>query len=185
MREVFNQMETKNVVLHANNLPSVNLVLVSLKKDNDHLIKLLISQDLVHTQMNMLATLHDYKFMKQSYLDEYEENLKLKTELAKKNDWVEKLVFDELSKRCSRLENHSQLKAKDVSISRLRDHINTLKGKSVSENGPSTNKPDVITPGMFKLDIEPIPSTLKNNWEAHETYLRKIKESTDTLHGIV
>ncbi|GKD31707.1 retrovirus-related pol polyprotein from transposon TNT 1-94 [Tanacetum coccineum] len=129
-----------NVVLHANNLPSVNLVLVSLKKDNDHLIKLLISQDLVHTQMNMLATLHDYKFMKQSYLDEYEENLKLKTELAKKNDW-EFITINNLE---------AQLKAKDVSISRLRDHINTLKGKSVSENGPRVRSSVEASGSKFK-----------------------------------
>nr|GEW10006.1 retrovirus-related Pol polyprotein from transposon TNT 1-94 [Tanacetum cinerariifolium] len=145
--------DVKNIVMHAHNMPSANsncldydhLELESLKKDNDRLIKLLISQDLVHTHMNTLATIHEYKSMQQSYLDEYEENLKLKNELAKKNDW----------------------------------------GKGVSENGPIANQPDVITLRTFKLDIEPISSTLKNNRDVYENYLRKIKKSTDTLRGIV
>ncbi|GJU18285.1 hypothetical protein Tco_1146251 [Tanacetum coccineum] len=49
IREVFNQMETE----------------------------LIISQDLVHTVVNTLAAIVDYKHMENSYLDEYNENLEL------------------------------------------------------------------------------------------------------------
>ncbi|GKE33056.1 hypothetical protein Tco_1452378 [Tanacetum coccineum] len=38
---------------------------------------------------------------------------------------------------------------------------------------------------MFRLDLEPLSSKLKNNREAHEDYLQKTKEHTDTLRGIV
>ncbi|GJY02046.1 hypothetical protein Tco_0360198 [Tanacetum coccineum] len=51
------------------------------------------------------ATINDYKSMEQSFLDEYEENLKLQTELDKKNDMIEKAVYNELMKRRSRLKN--------------------------------------------------------------------------------
>ncbi|GJW71886.1 hypothetical protein Tco_0128803 [Tanacetum coccineum] len=120
-----------NIVMHAhdqydNVLPANNNSLVHdnpaldlLKHENDQLMELLISQDLVHTAvrastmvdllkvdaLNSLAAINDYKSMEQSFVDEYEENLKLQIELDKKNDLIEKAVYNELSKQCSRLEN--------------------------------------------------------------------------------
>nr|GEV40321.1 integrase, catalytic region, zinc finger, CCHC-type, peptidase aspartic, catalytic [Tanacetum cinerariifolium] len=44
---------------------------------------------------------------------------------------------------------------------------------------------DAITAGMFMLDIEPISNILKNNRDAHEVYLEKTIENTDTLRGLV
>nr|GEU30909.1 hypothetical protein [Tanacetum cinerariifolium] len=38
---------------------------------------------------------------------------------------------------------------------------------------------------MFKLDIEPISHRLKNNRDAHEVYIEKTIENTDTFHGFV
>ncbi|GJX53328.1 hypothetical protein Tco_0281697 [Tanacetum coccineum] len=38
---------------------------------------------------------------------------------------------------------------------------------------------------MFKLDIEPISHILKNNRDAHEVYIEKTIENTDTLCGFV
>ncbi|GJX33720.1 hypothetical protein Tco_0245277 [Tanacetum coccineum] len=104
-----------NVVIHANThnmlyvnnnrLDNDNLALEPLKMENDRLMKLLISQDLVHTLVNTLAAINDYKSMQQSFVDEYEENLKLQTKLAKKSNMVEKAVYNELSNQCSKLEN--------------------------------------------------------------------------------
>ncbi|GKB25046.1 hypothetical protein Tco_0864447 [Tanacetum coccineum] len=92
--------------VNPNSLDNDNLALKSLKMENDRLMELLLSQDLVHTAVNSLAAINDYSSMEQSFFDEYEENLKLQTELDKKNDMIEKVVYNELSKRCSRLENH-------------------------------------------------------------------------------
>ncbi|GJT43437.1 hypothetical protein Tco_0952152 [Tanacetum coccineum] len=94
-------------VLHVNNNSLVydNSAIDPLKHENDRLMELLISQDLVHTAVNSLATINDYKSMEQCFVDEYEENLKLQTELATKNDMIEKAAYNELSKQCSRLEN--------------------------------------------------------------------------------
>ncbi|GJT87661.1 hypothetical protein Tco_1069378 [Tanacetum coccineum] len=68
-------------VLPANNnsLDYDNSALDMLKHENDHLIELLISQDL-------------------SFIDEYNETLVLMAELAKKLDMIEKTVYNELSK---------------------------------------------------------------------------------------
>nr|GEX48482.1 hypothetical protein [Tanacetum cinerariifolium] len=101
--------DVMNVVMHANNhhdnvllannnsLVHDNSALDRLKHKNDRLMKLLISQDLVHIVVNSLATINDYKSMEQSYVDKYEENLKFQTELAKKNDMINKAVYNELS----------------------------------------------------------------------------------------
>ncbi|GJY10082.1 hypothetical protein Tco_0378267 [Tanacetum coccineum] len=42
-----------------------------------------------------------------------------------------------------------------------------------------------IAPGVFKLDIEPISHRLKNNSDAHDDYLKKTKEYTNTIRGLV
>ncbi|GJX57494.1 hypothetical protein Tco_0287391 [Tanacetum coccineum] len=96
--------------------------------ENDRLLELLISQDLVHTVVNSLAEILDYESLEKCFLDEYSECVELKAELSKRNDMVEKL------------------KAKDNSISKLKDHIATLKGKNVSEGNKSENISKVLAP---------------------------------------
>nr|GEW80200.1 hypothetical protein [Tanacetum cinerariifolium] len=101
--------DVMNVVRHAdvhnllssnnNYLDNDNLALELLKMENDFLRELLISQDLMHATVNFLAAINDYKSMEQSFLDEYEENLKPQTELDKKNDMIKKAVYTELSDR--------------------------------------------------------------------------------------
>ncbi|GJX75978.1 hypothetical protein Tco_0322789 [Tanacetum coccineum] len=62
-------------VLSANNncLEHDNLESTLLKKENDRLFELLISQDLMHTAVNSLAEIVGYQNMVKSYLDEYAE----------------------------------------------------------------------------------------------------------------
>nr|GEU29764.1 hypothetical protein [Tanacetum cinerariifolium] len=193
------QADHSNNVLPANNnsLEHDNSALELLQHKNDRSMELLISQDLVHTVVNSLAAINDYKSMEQILLDKYEENLKLKAELAKKNDTIDKAVYNELSKRCSRLENRcisieiklqqskesfqtnkpshnqdapefkiffiinelqAQLKAKNVSIEKLKEHIANIKEKNVVES---------------------------YNRDAHVNYLKHTQENVDTLHEII
>ncbi|GKC85653.1 hypothetical protein Tco_1141370 [Tanacetum coccineum] len=66
----------------------------------------------------------------------------------------------------------------------LKNELRKLKGKNVVNIVVS--KPNAtLAPGMFKLDIEPISPRLKNNRDAHEVYIEKTIEYTDTLHGFV
>ncbi|GJT00945.1 hypothetical protein Tco_0822114 [Tanacetum coccineum] len=46
-------------------------------------------------------------------------------------------------------------------------------------------KPKVLTPGMYVIDVEPIPPRCRNNREVHLDYLKHLKESVETLHEIV
>nr|GEV34250.1 integrase, catalytic region, zinc finger, CCHC-type, peptidase aspartic, catalytic [Tanacetum cinerariifolium] len=46
-------------------------------------------------------------------------------------------------------------------------------------------KPTVLAPGKYTIDVEPIPSRLRNNMDAHLDYLRHLKENVETICDIV
>ncbi|GKB48412.1 retrovirus-related pol polyprotein from transposon TNT 1-94 [Tanacetum coccineum] len=46
-------------------------------------------------------------------------------------------------------------------------------------------KPKVLAPGMYAINVEPIPLRLKNNKDAHLDYLTHLKESVETICEIV
>nr|GEY61084.1 retrovirus-related Pol polyprotein from transposon TNT 1-94 [Tanacetum cinerariifolium] len=46
-------------------------------------------------------------------------------------------------------------------------------------------KPIILAPGKYAIDVEPIPSRLRNNREAHLDYLRHLKESVKPIREIV
>ncbi|GJU18836.1 hypothetical protein Tco_1146802 [Tanacetum coccineum] len=181
-----------------NSLIHDNFALELLKYENDRLMKLLISQDLVHTAVNTLAAINDYKNMQQSFVDEYNETLVLKAELAKKNDMIEKAVYNELSKRCSQLKNwcisleiklqqskETQLKAKNVSIGKLKEHVVNIKGKNVVESVQNVHNSSVVISKVYKLDLPPLSPCIKNNMAAHVDYLKHTQENADILCEIV
>ncbi|GKD03294.1 hypothetical protein Tco_1178268 [Tanacetum coccineum] len=76
MKEVFTQMETEAAKCSVER-KTFEIKEKELLLENDHLLELVISQDLVHTTVNTLAAIADYKHMEKSYLDEYKENLEL------------------------------------------------------------------------------------------------------------
>ncbi|GJT84393.1 putative ribonuclease H-like domain-containing protein [Tanacetum coccineum] len=45
-------------------------------------------------------------------------------------------------------------------------------------------KPRVLAPGMYAIDVKPIPHPLKNNWSAHLNYIGHLKESVETVREI-
>ncbi|GJT22069.1 hypothetical protein Tco_0892006 [Tanacetum coccineum] len=155
--------DVMNIVMHADSVPvnvlpannkclvHDNLEIEPLEQENDHLFELLLSQDIVHICVNSLATRNECCEMQQSFIHEYNENLVLKAELAKKEHMVEKKVFDEVE-FFKINEWQVKLNAKDVSIANLRKHIENFKGKNMVEKAAPPNNAKVIDPGMFKLD---------------------------------
>ncbi|GKC16722.1 integrase, catalytic region, zinc finger, CCHC-type containing protein [Tanacetum coccineum] len=53
------------------------------------------------------------------------------------------------------------------------------------ETNVLVNNASVIALRMFRLDLEPLSSKLKNNRDAHDDYLQKTMKHIDTLRGIV
>ncbi|GJT91217.1 hypothetical protein Tco_1080062 [Tanacetum coccineum] len=79
---------------------------------------------------------------------------------------------------------NAQLQEKVFAIVALKNELRKIKGKNIADTVVS--KPiATIALGMIKLDIEPISHILKNNRDAHEVYLEKTIENTDTLRGLV
>ncbi|GJZ71835.1 hypothetical protein Tco_0635686 [Tanacetum coccineum] len=97
--------------------------------------------------------------------------------LRKKRDHLKSMFkdqFDSIKKTHVRSKEHSDS---------LIAQINAK--KNVVDTAISTPIATTIAPGMFKLYIKPISHRLKNNTDAHEDYLKKIIENTDTICGLV
>ncbi|GKF53091.1 hypothetical protein Tco_0160001, partial [Tanacetum coccineum] len=60
-----------------------------------------------------------------------------------------------------------------------------IKGKTKCVTMPDHVKLKVLAPGMYDIDVEPIPPRNRNNREVHLEYLKHLKESVRTLHEIV
>nr|GEV50897.1 retrovirus-related Pol polyprotein from transposon TNT 1-94 [Tanacetum cinerariifolium] len=68
--------------------------------------------------------------------------------------------------------------------------IKTMFMANLSSTDPVYNEadsvtPKVLAPGMYAIDVEPIPPCLRNNREVHLDYLKHLRESVTTLHEIV
>ncbi|GKB89582.1 hypothetical protein Tco_0961854, partial [Tanacetum coccineum] len=206
VQTVFNQIEAAvdqcSVDKNAFEIQS-NLQLIC----NDEILKQIMAKDNCAYCYKFVAIL----MLNKSCVDECNKCLKLKTELLKKKaqsqekdtvirklkdkikslsrkDSVEnvKKDIDEIETINIELEHNlnAQLQEFFFAIAALKNELRKLKGKNIVETAVS--KPRATTaPGMFKLDIEPISHRLKNNRDAHEVYLEKNIENTDTLRGLV
>ncbi|GJU86178.1 hypothetical protein Tco_1293724 [Tanacetum coccineum] len=70
-------------------------------------------------------------------------------------------------------------------ITSLENDLRKLKGKEIVENVVHTPSATTIAPGMFKLDLELLPSRLLQNREVYITYLRNTQEQANILREIV
>ncbi|GJZ68537.1 retrovirus-related pol polyprotein from transposon TNT 1-94 [Tanacetum coccineum] len=107
--------------------------------------------------------------------------LDLEAMLVKRKNMVERDVYTELSKNYLK----GQIQEKVFVTTTLQNEFWRLKGKNFLDNATTITNATTIAPGMFKLDIEPISHRLKNNRDAHEDYLKKTIENTDTIHGLI
>ncbi|GJS98701.1 hypothetical protein Tco_0819871 [Tanacetum coccineum] len=72
--------------------------------------------------------------------------------------------------------------------STMLNEIESLKAQLKSKVSCVTSdsvKPKVLAPGMYAIDVKPIPPPLKNNRSAHLNYINHLKESVETVREIV
>nr|GEU98731.1 integrase, catalytic region, zinc finger, CCHC-type, peptidase aspartic, catalytic [Tanacetum cinerariifolium] len=80
--------------------------------------------------------------------------------------------------RAKHIEQVTALTTKNVNLkSQILNNVNSVSKDHV--------KPIVLAPGKYAIDVEPLPSRLRNNREAHLDYLRHLKESIETIREIV
>ncbi|GJS60977.1 retrovirus-related pol polyprotein from transposon TNT 1-94 [Tanacetum coccineum] len=177
-----------------------NLEIEILEQEYDHFFEILLSQDIVHICVNYLASWNDCREMQQGFIDEYNENLMLKAELAKKGQMVEKSIFDEVVLRCSRLENcnvNLELKLKHQKESFLNNKpLN-------NQNAPEIPEFFEINEWQARLDAKDVSIAnlrkhieklkgknvlapkLLNKKDAHIYYIKHSWEHADILREIV
>ncbi|GKB08434.1 hypothetical protein Tco_0836718 [Tanacetum coccineum] len=145
--------------------------------ENDRLLELIMSHDLVHTAVNSYVGIVDYVEMEKSYLDEYNECLELKQlkESIQSNKPCQNQNAPEFKEFFEINNLKAQLKGKDTTISNLKKHIANLKEKVVADCSESVNNSRVIAPGMYKLNLQPLSHTLRKNKKVHEDYLKVTK----------
>ncbi|GKB01417.1 retrovirus-related pol polyprotein from transposon TNT 1-94 [Tanacetum coccineum] len=72
--------------------------------------------------------------------------------------------------------------------STMLNEIESLKAQLRSKEPCFTSdyvKPKVLAPGIYAIDVKPIPHPLKNNRSAHLNYISHLKESVETVREIV
>ncbi|GJV14749.1 hypothetical protein Tco_1360072 [Tanacetum coccineum] len=79
----------------------------------------------------------------------------------------------------------AQIQDKVFVITSLKNDLRKSKGKEIVENVVHIPSATTITPGMFKLDLVPLPPRLLQNREVHINYLRNTQEQANILPGIV
>ncbi|GJY31889.1 hypothetical protein Tco_0415384 [Tanacetum coccineum] len=119
----------------------------------------------------------------------HKESLKDRIKSLSRKDSLEKVKIDideietiniELDHILLNFRYNAQLQEKVFANAALKKELRKLKGKNVVDT--TVSKPNaIIASGMFKLDIEPISQRLQFNRDAHEIYIDKTIENTDTL----
>ncbi|GJW31250.1 retrovirus-related pol polyprotein from transposon TNT 1-94 [Tanacetum coccineum] len=115
-------------------------------------------------------------------------NAKDVTALIEENDCV-RVEPEKVKQHYKELYNSIKIKRAYTSekTSTMLNEIESLKAQLRSKVSCLTSdsvKPKVLAPGMYAIDIEPIPHPLKNNRSAHLNYISHLKESVETVMEI-
>ncbi|GJT27254.1 hypothetical protein Tco_0907529 [Tanacetum coccineum] len=156
VQTVFNQIEA---VVDQCSIDKTNfeLKLKQLQIDNDQLLNQIMSQEIMHIAMNSVVN--------KSCVDVCNKCLELETELLKKKDFNEKVVYDKLVKSYSTLEQHC------ISLevaTQLNQEIFQKGNFGENQNGPTFNQ-------LFEIN------KLKAQSQEKDTVIRKLKDRIKSL----
>ncbi|GKE35197.1 hypothetical protein Tco_1454519 [Tanacetum coccineum] len=159
------QICVENVKKDINEIETINIEL-------EHSVaNLLFENENLRKEREHLKSIYKYQF-----------DLIKKTRVQSK-EHCDSLIAQINAKYVENSDLNAQLQEKVFAIATLKNELRKLKRKIIDI---AVSKPiATIAPGTFKLDIEPISHRLKNNRDAHEVYLEKTIENTDTLRGLV
>ncbi|GKA25447.1 retrovirus-related pol polyprotein from transposon TNT 1-94 [Tanacetum coccineum] len=116
-------------------------------------------------------------------------NAKDVTALIEQNDCV-RVELEKVKQHYKELYDSIKITRTHTSekTSTLLNEIESLKAQLRSKESCFTSdsvKPKVLAPGMYAIDVKPIPHPLKNNRSAHLNYISHLKESVETVREIV
>ncbi|GJS11965.1 hypothetical protein Tco_0368761 [Tanacetum coccineum] len=116
-------------------------------------------------------------------------NAKDVTALIEQNDCV-RVELEKVKQHYKELYDSIKITRAHTSekTSTMLNEIESLKAQLRSKVSCVTSdsvKPKVLAPGMYAIDVKPIPHPLKNNRSAHLNYISHLKESVETVREIV
>ncbi|GKE74019.1 hypothetical protein Tco_1536060 [Tanacetum coccineum] len=145
-----------------------------------------INIELEHSVAKLLSEneclLKEIEHLKKIYKDQFDS---IKKTRALSKEHYHSLIAQLNSKSMENADLKGQIQEKVLVTTTLQNELRRLKGKHVLDNATTITNATTIAPGMFKLDIKPISHRLKNNRDAHEDYLKKTIENTNTICGLV
>ncbi|GJS24215.1 retrovirus-related pol polyprotein from transposon TNT 1-94 [Tanacetum coccineum] len=110
--------------------------------------------------------------------DLLEQNKRLRAEIEKVKQHYKEMFESIKITRTSTNEQTSSL------LTQIEDLKAQLEG-NLKVATRSSVKTKVLAPGMYAIDVKPIPHPLKNNRSAHLNYISHLKESVETVREIV
>ncbi|GJS74451.1 hypothetical protein Tco_0707292 [Tanacetum coccineum] len=115
-------------------------------------------------------------------------NAKDVTALIEQNDCV-RIELEKVKQHYKELYDSIKITRAHTSekTSTMLNEIESLKAQLRSKEPCFTSdyvKPKVLAPGMYAIDVKPIPHPLKNNRSAHLNYIIILKESVETVRRI-
>ncbi|GJX93662.1 retrovirus-related pol polyprotein from transposon TNT 1-94 [Tanacetum coccineum] len=137
-----------------------------------------------------------------------ESTMQLDQEIFQKESFTNNQNALEIPKYFKNNDLKAQLQAKDATICKLKEHIKSMREndkeekvkhemdeietinielehrKETVKNVAQIPIVTTVTPGMFKLDLDPLAPRLLQNREAHIYYLKHTQEQADILRGI-
>nr|GEV80169.1 retrovirus-related Pol polyprotein from transposon TNT 1-94 [Tanacetum cinerariifolium] len=201
MKAIFDELEAKvdqnDVNRKCDEIEQKNLLIA-----NDTLIASFLSKEVFYIATNSELNVSRFSEMYDAHTVVQARCLKLKTELSKLKDKIKKEDHDVMETR-SKADRTLDFRALDFLITQLTEKVSILqeqnklfrvKNAKVKQHYKELYDsikitqyvtPKVLAPGMYVIDVEPIPPRPKNNWKVHLDYLKLLKESVGTLLKIV
>ncbi|GJV59240.1 retrovirus-related pol polyprotein from transposon TNT 1-94 [Tanacetum coccineum] len=202
MKEVFEQMEAE-VDQHVIDKKCDQIERKNLLIENENLIADCLSKDVFYTATDYVLTVSRFSDMHDAFTAAQKHLiLDLKALDAQNKDLNPKVnALHDLNERFraenEKVKQHYKELYDSIKITRAQTIKKTnsllteianlkaqIRGKSNCVTMP-TIPPKVLAPGMYAIDVEPIPPHNRNNREVYLDYLRHLKESVATLRKIV
>ncbi|GJW62343.1 retrovirus-related pol polyprotein from transposon TNT 1-94 [Tanacetum coccineum] len=135
--------------------------------------KLLSENELLHKEIEHLKKLYKYQF----------DSIKKTRALSKEH--CDSLIAQFNSKCMENADLKGQIQEMVFVTTTLQNELRRLKGKNVLDKANTLTNATTITPGMFKLDLDPLAPRLLKNGDAHIDYLKYTQEQVDILWEIL
>nr|GEZ07126.1 hypothetical protein [Tanacetum cinerariifolium] len=176
MKDVFEELEgevAQNVVDRKHDEIKWKNLLIA----NDNLIAKCLSKEVFYVATN--SELNVARFTEMHVVNTIVEArcLELEAELSNLCNKSHNDNYNEFVNRFSNLEV-TALITENVNLkAQILNNMNSVSKDHV--------KPIILAPGKYAIDVEPIPSRLRNNRKVHLDYLRHLKESVEPIREIV